>query len=559
MNDTNNLAIRVANLSKMFKVYSRPADMFWEIVTGKPRYRPFWALRDISFEVRRGQVVGIIGRNGAGKSTLLKIITGTLDKTAGDVQVTGRISSILELGTGFSPEITGRENVIMGGLMVGMTREEILAKMNWIIEFSELEDFIDQPFKTYSTGMQARLTFATATCIDPDILIIDEALSVGDARFQRKSFGKIEEFRKEGRTILLVSHDINTISSFCDHVIFLEKGQIFDQGEPQRIGKVYYQRLFASDERIVSINSTVEQGGAENLTTIEIPLMPPLIKHDLGYAWKVDLSHHDIFGDTLENPKGSSFILFENDSPVGPSHAIHDQIRTVGKGAFSHWSTQLYFSTSDNSDPRKNRRNYLLSNKPRLSNYVLPSHLNQQNDERSRLREWALNKLGLDAPCIQDNSQKMRMGNRKAEILDYGILDEQGNKVTLLKSGNKYTLFFKALYYENVDAANVGFLIRSVKGIDLFGATTTSFNYLPPARKRGELIDAKLHVTMWLTNGIYFLTVNTAHPYADNNVQYDSLFDGYQFEVERAKNIFNTSVVNLNPSLEVNVLGDVNG
>ncbi len=248
MSELTDIAIRVSHLSKMFKIYHKPVDMFWELLSSKPRHTPYWALCDVSFEVRRGQVVGLIGRNGAGKSTLLKILTGTLDKTSGDVEVYGRISSILELGTGFNGEYTGRENIYLGGLMIGMKREEVRRKLDWIIEFSELQNFIDQPFKTYSTGMQARLTFSTAVCIDPDILIIDEALAVGDIKFQRKCFTKIDEFRRSGRTIVLVSHDLNTIATFCDHAIFLEGGRIFDQGEPQRITKVYYRVLFCEDE-----------------------------------------------------------------------------------------------------------------------------------------------------------------------------------------------------------------------------------------------------------------------------------------------------------------------
>src|SRR5258706_10446269 len=248
MSGSSEIAIHVANLSKVFKIYAHPSDMFREMVRGKPRYKPFWALQDVSFDVHKGQVVGILGRNGAGKSTLLKIITGTLDKTSGEVQAHGRISSILELGTGFSGEYTGRENIYLGGLMVGLSREEIKQKEEWIIDFSELRDFINQPFKTYSTGMQARLTFYTAICIDPDILIVDEALSVGDARFSRKSFAKMEGFRNAGRTILLVSHNTNQVASFCEHALILANGRAFDQGDPARVRAVDFDLLRANAE-----------------------------------------------------------------------------------------------------------------------------------------------------------------------------------------------------------------------------------------------------------------------------------------------------------------------
>ncbi len=556
MSGANETAIRVDNLSKMFKMYSRPADMFWELLTGRQSYRPFWALRDISFEVCRGQVVGIMGRNGAGKSTLLKIITGTLDHTGGSISVTGRISSILELGTGFHGEYSGRENIYLGGLMVGLTREEILSKMDWIIEFSELEDFIDQPFKTYSTGMQARLTFSTAVCVDPDILIIDEALSVGDAKFQRKSFGKMEEFRKAGRTILLVSHNANTINSFCDHAILLECGRIFDQGEPHRISQVYYKLLFSRDLE----DQPAPRSGP---SAEELEQMPPEIQLDAngivrenGYAWRGGLSGVDVEGDTNEEPERSVYALCENDVPLHPAHCAHDQIRQYGKGAYSHWGKSLLFSTSDNTDPRTNGRTYSLKRKDALAaRAAIPgvsadsiaigaSELDGQS-ERETLHRLALQKLGLDEAYGQKNPHQSRMGNGKAEILDFGIQDEEGNRAILLNSGAQYTLFMQTLFYEDVEAVTHGFLIRNINGIDMFGTTTRVQQSAIHGQIRGDLVEARVKVTMWLTNGIYFLTFGVSDPYSETDVQYDLRYDALQFEVSRKSGIFATSLVDM--------------
>lgn len=240
----NDIVIKATNLSKIYRLYDRPSDRFREAIQPKKRRsKDHYALTDIDLTIHKGETVGIIGTNGSGKSTILKIITGVLSPTSGEISVDGRISALLELGAGFNMEYNGIENIYLNGTMMGFSKKEIDERLDSILAFADIGDYVYQPCKTYSSGMFVRLAFAVAINIDPEILIVDEALSVGDVFFQAKCYHKFEEFKQQGKTILFVSHDLSSIAKYCDRVVLLNKGVKLAEGGPKEMIDAYKQVL----------------------------------------------------------------------------------------------------------------------------------------------------------------------------------------------------------------------------------------------------------------------------------------------------------------------------
>ena len=310
------VAISVKDVSKMYKLFDKNSDRLKDALgfSKKQLYKEHYALHHLSFDVYKGETVGIIGTNGAGKSTILKIITGVLNPTEGELEINGRISALLELGAGFNPEYNGIENVYLNGTMLGFTKEEIDERLPKILEFADIGDFVYQPVKTYSSGMFVRLAFAVAINIDPEILIVDEALSVGDVFFQAKCYQKFEDFKRDGKTILFVSHDLGSISRYCDRVILLNKGEKQSEGKPKDMINLYKrlittkadnnQNTDSKDKELVSINS-ISGEWKKNFT-----VNPKLEEYGDGKANIIDFAIIDNEGNlTNVIEKGTKFTV----------------------------------------------------------------------------------------------------------------------------------------------------------------------------------------------------------------------------------------------------------
>ncbi|MCF7534702.1 ABC transporter ATP-binding protein [Pseudomonas petrae] len=295
--------ISVRNVSKCFYSYDKPHDRLKQAIV--PRFqrwagdqittygKEFWALRDVSFDVRKGETVGIVGRNGSGKSTLLQIICGTLTPTLGEIETRGRIAALLELGSGFNPEFTGRENVYLNAAVLGLTRDEVNERFDAIAGFADIGEFLDHPVKTYSSGMAVRLAFAVQAQVDPEILVVDEALSVGDARFQAKCFERLRQLKENGTSILLVTHSSEQVVTHCNRAILLEKSRVEMIGNSRPVVNRYTDILFGREKQseITSVDKEVEAGSAE---ATEIPAEDIFLSHDQDvYSTRPGYNQHE--------------------------------------------------------------------------------------------------------------------------------------------------------------------------------------------------------------------------------------------------------------------------
>lgn len=302
------IAISLQNVSKCFKRYNHPVDRLKELLLPQKSYaQEFWALQDINLQIYKGHSLGIVGRNGSGKSTLLQIVVGTLTATSGEVQVNGKISALLELGSGFNPEFTGRQNVFLNGRLLGLEQKEIEAKFDDIAAFADIGDFIEQPVKTYSSGMFVRLAFAVAINVEPDILVVDEALAVGDEAFQRKCFARIQSIQESGGTILFVSHSVSSVVELCKSAILIDSGELLLSGNAKIVTSNYQKLIYAPRDKFNQLREEIRQYKDINKAVSNVESQIKQITSQLETKPVADL--HEFYDENLIS---KSKISYEN-------------------------------------------------------------------------------------------------------------------------------------------------------------------------------------------------------------------------------------------------------
>ncbi len=406
---THNHSIVVKNLTKIYHLYNDPKDRLKEALNPfkKSYHHDFYAMKNVSFSIKKGETVGIIGKNGAGKSTLLKMITGVLTPTSGEIKTYGKISSLLELGAGFNPEMTGLENIYLNGTLMGYSREEMEPKINDILEFADIGEFIHQPVKMYSSGMFARLAFSVSINVDPDILIVDEALSVGDMAFQMKCYKKFQEFQERGKTILFVTHALDTVIRYCNRGIVIDNGElIFDSSPKEAV---------------------------------------------------------DIFKKILTN-------------------------------------TYYNQESSKSSDDEEKLP------KADESNKLLKSYF-EQNVE-------------LDS-----------YGNLKAEIIDYGVLDENNKASSIVNFNSLFTIIIKVKFHEDIDDPIFAFTIKDSKGLEITGTNTAMKHKITGSFKKGEIATVEFKQNANLQLGKYALSIGCVALNESGIEVYNRIYDAILIEI----------------------------
>ncbi len=488
MADGTATAIRVCGVSRAYRLFASHRHRLLEAIhpLRKRYHRTFWALKDVSFDVRKGATVGIIGPNGSGKSTLLAIICGILRPTNGTAEVAGSVSSLLELGTGFNPELTGRENVIFNGRLKGLSEKEITRRLPRVEAFADIGDFVSQPVKTYSSGMYVRLAFSAAIHVDADILVIDEALSVGDAKFQHKCFQKFLEFQRMGKTILFVSHDTNAIVKYCSHAILLDHGKVLERGEPNHVANCYYELLFTGkiDGYVPYPEILIE--GYKGFNIIRFGRRFFALARALG---PIDL---DAIPDSILSRYQSDRLCAIAPSEEGVLQAVDELVPEAA--AWDDTATAGVYETARAGDRAQDAVEQFVRHVPEMD--MCP-------------QRGAYNK------------NEHRFGDRRAEIVDCMITCGDRCDPPAVYSGDTLDIYIKARVKQRIERPMFGLAVKTVDGVMVFGMNTRLLDVELAPADAGEIVIGKLTVTLDVHWGDYFLDLGIAEKEPAEDVPID--------------------------------------
>lgn len=455
------ISIDVAGVGKVFPIYEKPYHRLFQMLSPRSRkqrwFREFRALNDVSFQVRRGETVGIVGRNGSGKSTLLQIICGTLTASGGTITTNGRIAALLELGAGFNLEFTGRENVYLNATLLGLSREQVHARFADIAAFADIGEFIEQPVKSYSSGMFVRLAFAVAIHVEPDILIVDEALSVGDEAFQRKCFARIERLRDEGATIIFVSHSASTVLELCNHALLLDHGDLLAAGQPKEVVALYQKMLYAPVDKVAGLRAAC------------LARMQGQGQGNSDSVWEL--------------PQASSRVT-EKNAEIGAE-----------EGA--------------DFDP------------------------------------------GLVSQSI------LRYESCGAHIEDPHIQTLAGRRVNVLRPGDEYVYAYSAAFDRAATGVRFGMLIKTVSGVELGGAVSSSAQEPIPVIEAGERVEVRFRFRAMLAPGTYFMNAGVTGRIGEAESFLDRLVDVFVFRIPPDSGRIATGFVDFHVTPEIKALRHV--
>ena len=471
--------ISVDQVSKVYRLYDKPIDRLLESISlrKKSYHKDFYALRDISFSVGRGEAVGIIGTNGSGKSTMLKIITGVLSATTGKVESRGSICALLELGAGFNQDYTGIENIYMNGTMMGFSKVEMDEKLPAILEFADIGDFVYQPVKSYSSGMFVRLAFALYISIDPEVLIVDEALSVGDVFFQAKCYHRMDELKRKGTTILMVTHDLGSVMKYCDRVVLFHKGEKVGEGLPGQMVDKYKKILAGKDPH-------AEQ-----------------FMEEQNFLGNVD-------GEATGTVNASGTTGQDASTGNAGTTGAEDKAGTIGAGTAGtiekNVGTGIASGTAELASPKSGQS----TQKP-IS--FMKDHLTL-------------------------NPSSQQYGNGKAEILDFGVLDKDGRPSNVLLKGEEFSIKERIVFHDSIAAPIFTFTIKDKRGMDLSGTNTLFEGKEIPAVKKGDEYYCTFTQRMNLQGGEYLLSISCTGFEEGEHTVYDRKYDITSITVLSNKN-----------------------